>query len=163
MFSVTVFTALFSSGYQQRTGPSTGFPNCPRPQLLAATHFRLSRNGSWSLVWTAQETQLPAALLLLCACLLRPSRDGSWAIVSQRVYLQSHSLPTAVTAGFTILAFSRHTTILIKYRYIIYHTQSSYKHSFFSEIGFLMKSLLIKLNIDINIIQDFHWNAVLLI
>jgi hypothetical protein len=33
------------------------------------------------------------------------------AIAQQQAYLQSHSLATAVSSGFTILAFSRHATL----------------------------------------------------
>jgi hypothetical protein len=51
---------------------------------------------------TARKTPLPTALLLLRACLLRPSR----------ACLQSRSLATAVSAGFTVLALSKYTTIL---------------------------------------------------
>jgi hypothetical protein len=59
-------------------------------------------------VRAAQKTPLPTVLLLFRACLLRPSRDAYRANAYQRVCLQSHSLAMAVSAGFTILAFSRH-------------------------------------------------------
>jgi hypothetical protein len=61
---------------------------------------------------TAQKTLFPTTFLLLHAYLLRLSCDCSWAIAHQRVCLQSCSLTTAVSAGFIILAFIRHTTIL---------------------------------------------------
>jgi hypothetical protein len=61
-----------------------------------------------------QKTLLPTAPLLLYACLLQPSHDGYWAIAWQQACLQSHSLTTAVSAGFTILAFSRHATCILR-------------------------------------------------
>jgi hypothetical protein len=55
---------------------------------------------------TAQKTPLPAVTLLLRACLLRQ-------LPSNGRYLQSRFLPTAISVGFTILAFSRHATIIL--------------------------------------------------
>jgi hypothetical protein len=61
---------------------------------------------------TREKTPLPTVLLLFSPCLLPPSTDGYWAIAWQRPCLQGRSEATTVSAGLTILTFSRYATIL---------------------------------------------------
>jgi hypothetical protein len=140
VFSVTLFTVLLGNVFQRRTFPFLWVPNLSpasatscssqltvllqtlsrlSPRLLTRTLLRLTDSLLMAAglryiasVRTAQKTPFPTVLILLRACLLRPSHKGYWASSLQQACLRSRSLATAVSAGFTILAFNRHATIL---------------------------------------------------
>jgi hypothetical protein len=80
-----VFTALLDRGFSQPMFPISEFPNCPQPQVPAATLStdcmpQISHNGSWSSLYSlgmdCTKTPLPIVLLFWHSCLLRPSSDG---------------------------------------------------------------------------------------
>jgi hypothetical protein len=76
---------------------------------------RLNINGSWSSLYSlgmdlSGNIAYNSSSILL-VCLLRPPRDRYWTTAKQRACLHRRFLATAVFAGFTILAFSRHITV----------------------------------------------------
>jgi hypothetical protein len=117
VFSNTVFTALLGSSFHQRMSPSSLFPNCPQPQLPASHYSQLNSQLIMaagpcyiSLAQTAQKTQIQTVFY---CCVLVCSGHHVMAIepLPRNGRLQNRSLATAVSGGFTVLAFSRHTTI----------------------------------------------------
>jgi hypothetical protein len=129
VFSVTVFTALLGIGFQRwkflcsrahvlRRLTATSHQRPTTITAVSRLGLDSTRNGSWSSLCSIGKGRTEnTAYNSDSAVAYASAAATTWRLMAHclaKAYLQSHALETAVSAGFTILVFSRHATIRIQ-------------------------------------------------